>query len=120
MIHARLVHSYNAEITRAHIADIQGIYPAGTGARCANVVPRIAIVGGLHLITGSVLGDPSQIGTAACAYDAGRNCLLARVVGRRGTRNGIGLNGFCSSLRGVGRCHLACLAAGCGLTGCRL
>jgi len=120
MVHARLVHSYNAEITRAHIADIQSIYPAGTGARYTNVVPRIAIIGGLHLITGSVLGDPSQIGTAACAYDAGRNCLLARVVGRRGTRNGIGLNGFCSSLRGVGRCHLACLAAGCGLTGCRL
>ena len=120
MIHARLVHSNDAEITRALVADIQGIHSTGTGAGRANIAPRIAIVGGLHLITSSVLGDPSQIGTAACAHDAGRNCLLARVVGRRGTRNGIGLNGCCSSLRGTGRCHLACLAAGCGLTGCRL
>ena len=120
MIHARLVHSNDAEITRALIADIQGIHSAGTGAGRANIAPRIAIIGGLHLITGSILGDPSQIGSAPCAYDAGRNGLLARVIGRRGTRRSIGLNGFCASFRSIGRRRLACLAAGCSLTSNRL
>ena len=120
MIHARLVHSNDAEITRALVADIQGIHSTGTGAGRANIAPRIAIIGGLHLITGSILGDPSQIRSAPCAYDAGRNSLLARVIGRRGTRRSIGLNGFCASFRGIGRRHLACLAAGCSLTSNRL